>query len=570
MPIARLSIDLEARLAGLQQGLDKAGFMAAKQAEKIEKAFSFGNIAKGVAGGTILANVLQDFGRRIVQFVPQVIDGLDALNDMSDATGASIENLSALEDVALRTGTSVETISSALIKMNKTLSDAKPGTDQAQVFKNLGLSVEELQKLDPVEAFQRLAVALNGYQNNATKATYTQELFQKSLREVAPLLKDAAEKGRLQATVTADAAAAAEQLNKNWNALKKDVLDLSRALAGPLVSGLNSVAEAMRGISKERESGKGWWDSLNLALARKMPQFAFGAQKAQLLGTDQPNARGTFLRSDKDTTQVDLPTLAKLPDQDALKKAIEKARKLREDAARAIVDVEEQAAADTAAAWGYWEQQILAQQKERVDAEKEQWKQVFEFIDAEQERAIEQGQQMLDAQEEMAKRSAELGKDIGLVFTSAAGDAIREWQGFRNLLDGIGKDLLQLALKRMVTDPLDKALGSVFSGFNVGNIFSSMFGGARAGGGPVEAGKAYLVGEKRPELFVPRSSGTIVPSVGGGGAPVFNLSIDARGADPGVELRLHRAVEKLKAQIPSIMVAAANRDALVAKAVGRR
>lgn len=36
----------------------------------------------------------------------------------------------------------------------------------------------------------------------------------------------------------------------------------------------------------------------------------------------------------------------------------------------------------------------------------------------------------------------------------------------------------------------------------------------RAGGGPVAAGKAYLVGEKRPEVFVPGQSGTIVPSVG--------------------------------------------------------
>jgi hypothetical protein len=32
-------------------------------------------------------------------------------------------------------------------------------------------------------------------------------------------------------------------------------------------------------------------------------------------------------------------------------------------------------------------------------------------------------------------------------------------------------------------------------------------------GGPVQAGHAYVVGERRPELFVPRTSGTILPSV---------------------------------------------------------
>lgn len=51
--------------------------------------------------------------------------------------------------------------------------------------------------------------------------------------------------------------------------------------------------------------------------------------------------------------------------------------------------------------------------------------------------------------------------------------------------------------------------------------------GAKADGGPVSKGKAYLVGEKRPEVFVPDRDGVIIPSIeqargggwtGGGGA----------------------------------------------------
>lgn len=41
----------------------------------------------------------------------------------------------------------------------------------------------------------------------------------------------------------------------------------------------------------------------------------------------------------------------------------------------------------------------------------------------------------------------------------------------------------------------------------------AMFGGFREQGGPVEAGRAYIVGERRPEVFVPTQSGTILPSV---------------------------------------------------------
>lgn len=42
--------------------------------------------------------------------------------------------------------------------------------------------------------------------------------------------------------------------------------------------------------------------------------------------------------------------------------------------------------------------------------------------------------------------------------------------------------------------------------------FFGMFGGARADGGPVSPGKAYLVGEEGPELFRPRGAGQIVPA----------------------------------------------------------
>lgn len=46
--------------------------------------------------------------------------------------------------------------------------------------------------------------------------------------------------------------------------------------------------------------------------------------------------------------------------------------------------------------------------------------------------------------------------------------------------------------------------------------------GQRASGGPVSAGKQYLVGEQGPELFVPNSSGEIIPNGQGGGSTIEN------------------------------------------------
>ena len=52
---------------------------------------------------------------------------------------------------------------------------------------------------------------------------------------------------------------------------------------------------------------------------------------------------------------------------------------------------------------------------------------------------------------------------------------------------------------------------------------------ARASGGPVTAGRPYLVGERGPKIFNPSQSGTIIPNHAiGGAAPVaisFTLNL---------------------------------------------
>jgi hypothetical protein len=72
------------------------------------------------------------------------------------------------------------------------------------------------------------------------------------------------------------------------------------------------------------------------------------------------------------------------------------------------------------------------------------------------------------------------------------------------------------------------AAGSGIGGF-FGNLLH-LFGGARATGGPVRPGRAYLVGERGPELFAPQAPGRIVPAGGWGGGKM-NISINLAGAN---------------------------------------
>ena len=65
----------------------------------------------------------------------------------------------------------------------------------------------------------------------------------------------------------------------------------------------------------------------------------------------------------------------------------------------------------------------------------------------------------------------------------------------------------------------------------ISDVIGSAFGGFRAAGGAVSAGKSYVVGERGAEMFVPSSNGTIVPNGGMGGTIniTVNGAIDAEG-----------------------------------------
>lgn len=87
----------------------------------------------------------------------------------------------------------------------------------------------------------------------------------------------------------------------------------------------------------------------------------------------------------------------------------------------------------------------------------------------------------------------------------------------------------EVSFKRMAKVVLEElaklALAQVF-----GKEGKTTFFGARAGGGSVNFGGAYLVGENGPELFAPRQSGTIAPLSGGAVNVHFHLGAGADAA----------------------------------------
>jgi hypothetical protein len=188
----------------------------------------------------------------LVAWGKATIDGVDALNDLKAATGSSIENISALEDVAKRTGTSFDTVGSALIKFNKLLNDAKPGSDAEAALKALNLNIEELKTLDPAEAMRQTAVALSGFADDGNKGRLMLELFGKSTRDVAKFLQDLAEQQKLVATVTTATSLETEKFNNHLSTLKKNAEDSARSIAEKLLPVINRVFQDFNSFNQNR------------------------------------------------------------------------------------------------------------------------------------------------------------------------------------------------------------------------------------------------------------------------------------------------------------------------------
>lgn len=586
---------------------------------------SFGGVASGIAA--VLGGV------SLTAYFRQVVDGIDRLNDLRDATGASIGNLSALEDVAARTGTSFETVQAALVKFNQALAGAKPGSAAAEVFRRLGLSLAELRNQDPAEALRLTAVALARFPDDGNKARAAMELFGRSLGQVAPLLADLARNGELNATVTEKQAAEAEAFNIQLAQLGKNATDVGRAVVSDLLPELNKLLEGFSSLAQLKLLNLG-----SVVEVLKGNTFIDAAQGAAFYASKLEDLQrqfqiiatttsGTARRGALTDLSVDIEQITKLRDFYRLfaQRELPKASYSNEGRRQPTESL------------GVIDDAALARQKQQVAALQQYSQQLRDQLLAtqqlgEEEKArisinrglygvIDQGTQTqvlalaasLDSirAQQASARAYEALQQEGLAVTRsvlteqerltdqvqraevlvAAGaiswgtygriatqglqsltkevaniqlpkleqlaaplQKVSEFatQAARNIQDALGDSVLQVIkgnadsigqiwqdlLQRMVAQALAAKLGeALFGNFGktgefgglVGLIGSSVFGGARANGGPVMAGRAYLVGERGPEIVVPPAAGTVVPNhaLGGMGTTVNNYHVAA-------------------------------------------
>jgi tape measure domain-containing protein len=151
-----------------------------------------------------------------------------------------------------------------------------------------------------------------------------------------------------------------------------------------------------------------------------------------------------------------------------------------------------------------------------------------------------------------------IGDDIATGISDALVDAINGTrtlgEAARSIINNLANDLLRLGINTLLRST------------GIG-LFANLPG--LANGGRASAGRSYLVGERGPEIFTPKSSGTVIPNnqIGGSGGIVNNINVNVsaegmqsdanenRGKELGVALASAIQSELIKQKRPGGLLA---------------
>ena len=151
--------------------------------------------------------------------------------------------------------------------------------------------------------------------------------------------------------------------------------------------------------------------------------------------------------------------------------------------------------------------------------------------------------------DQLKEKFMEIGQGIEDGIVSGLTDAVMGTktlaEAATSVLNNLKRKLVEVAIQRAVSG-IGNFFGNALSGIFGGGKKSSSFSGfpnafntsfdtgllGFANGGRPPVGKASLVGEKGPEIFVPRSAGTIIPNdkIGGGVTNVVTVNVAASGS----------------------------------------
>lgn len=579
MSIGSLTIDLMMKTGSFETDTKRAAKIAQKRAKEIDEAFAKAGKAIGVA----LAAGVTAAGYAFKTTVDRM-DELSKAAARASMPTEDFSRLAYAADLADVSMQDLQGAMGKLAKAQGDAS--RGSKEQADAFDRLGISYKNadgsLRRTSDV--FLDFADRFQKFKGSPEIVALGMQTFGRSFQNLIPLLNDGAqglkdagaEADAFGVTVSTKVGKQAESFNDNITRLTKTIeglkielfsglipqldnllgryIALSRLGKGPidLIEGMfgegpekkiegyeRRIADLMRIREQLAKQGDpSWWQrQMNPSLRTK---DSIDQELIELAGKLEEARQFRRLLSPPDLSGLNVPQSGNLPSSPSRAGKASGADPLSSVLDAAILrDFDRmQTAREQAEEFEGFLAQLVGEDEMRLREQASAWRDLIDptraftrqleeiraLVDAGALSAAEGIAAEFDVQSRMndallgglagdIRESNDAARELGLTFSSAFEDAIIGGKGLREVLGGIGQDLLRMTIRKSVTEPAANWLA--------GSI-GSIFGGARADGGPVSAGSAYLVGERGPELFTPKTSGSITPNHAMGGVNVTN------------------------------------------------
>jgi hypothetical protein len=494
----------------------------------IDKRFAaFGKTLRTTLGVLGLGLSIRELGG----FTKQSIEAANAIAKAARTAGFGAERFQRLKFVFEQSGVGAKEFDLSLQKVNRRLGlfISSGGGPAARALKELGLATDiTAGKIRTSEQlFDAFVIALEGVSSKAKQAALASEIFGE---DAGPKLVAALGQGKaaldeaaaaVEGIFSDEQVAKAEKLNDAYTRIAQTV---GTTLKGAFI---DAAAAAAKLLNVDEISG---------GRAAELP-FMIGAVQASI--SDLENEIATLQQGAGDLGIIDRLFGGSITDRvDELYRLRAELQRLEDEYAK----LRPPPTAPTAppARPGLEEIRVGPQLITGLPQHKYPLGEVGPFA-PEHIRLINEARDRMreaaEATDEATTSASRFGESFAAAFESRGIEALLSGD-LSNAVRGFIKDIAELIIRLTILKPIAEELEKIFSGKGkdkgegegfLGTLLGGIFGGRRASGGPVAPGRAFLVGEQGPELFVPNAAGQILNSArtrGAGGTTiqqVFNV-----------------------------------------------
>lgn len=477
-------------------------------------------------------------------FATSFFKAADAVNDFAEGSGLAIEEVLALQGAMVQAGKEADNAAQMWDRFSTTLGAAADGQkEQADLFKELGVNIADAGGMlrPEIDIFRDLTSVLSGMSAGAERARLQVQLFGKqfanldiskidqlsrntdkftgeakrgvqTIGDIGDAIDQMTEKAKVGFLTLVGKARDAWEGIKGFLGFGGEEKPAEAPVVGVTQGGRQSGTRVKAVKDTEAESRakalKSYLESLDAQIL-KLREGEEAALRFEAAKQGGPAGLAKMeevirLRREEAEQQEEMMRLTKEANQELA--AMDDLRKMRQD-------------------------QIVKDYDREVEIEKERM-QVMLDLGQQAEITANKELEAMDLTKKASEEQEQILEDIRDGFKSIGTTIVEAFMSGKSAADAF-KSALSSLLQKLASRSLDKFLDAIFSPSMKGApslfenfmsnvpVLGSIFG-KRAGGGPVNSGAPYLVGERGPELFVPSMAGQVVPSYATSGTSTIN------------------------------------------------